>query len=469
MHKFMVLTPDAPEADLLALILADHGDVLSSSSLAEAKASIVANPADVLFVDYRILAEEGLSYLEGIGRIWQGPSAADVIVLVDSDDMRGAVDAVKAGAADYLTYPIAAADVLRVLEQLDKSRILHSELDYLKDQFWNEDALDVVKTESPAMREVFFKVRQMAGTKTTVLLTGETGTGKSLIARLIHSHSTRRDAPFVSVHCGAIPDTLIESDLFGHEKGAFTGAIRSKPGKFQQADGGTLFLDEVGTISPSMQIKLLNVLQERTIQRVGGDKTIPVDVRIIAATNDDLLGMCERGEFRKDLYYRMNVFPIEIPPLRERKKDILRFAEVFIANFNLQLVKNLRGLEPKVLEAFQRYSWPGNVRELENLVERACILEEGEFLSPRSIPQELLPGDIVAISDHVDISLPLGRARQEVVDRFERAYLTELLDTTHGRIKDAAKWAGVTPRQLHKLMARHGLKRSAFRPVEKKN
>ena len=469
MHKFTILTSDAAEAAALGAILSAHGDVASPVSVSEARTALAASPVDVLFADYRMLVDGGVSYLEGIGRVWQGPSGADVVVLVDADDVRGAVDAVRAGAADYLSRPLEVADVLRVLEQLDKSRILHSELDSIKDQFWNEDALEVVRTSSPAMREVFHKVSQMAGTRTTVLLTGETGTGKSLIARLIHSHSARKNAPFVSVHCGAIPDTLIESELFGHVKGAFTGAVRNKPGKFRQAEGGTLFLDEIGTISQSMQVKLLSALQDRMIQSVGGDEDIPVDVRVIAATNDDLLEMCERGVFRKDLYYRLNVFPIEIPPLRERQKDIMRFADVFISHFNLQLGKNIQGVEPKVLEAFQRYAWPGNVRELENLVERACILEEGDSLSPRSIPQEFFGRDRACSPDHTDISLPLGRARQEVVDRFERAYLNELLAATHGRIKDAAKWAGVTPRQLHKLMTRHNIRRSDFRAAQKRN
>ena len=467
MRKFMILTPLPDQAQQLAKSLADHGDVLALSSLAEAKASLAVNPADILFMDYGMLTENSLAYLDSISAVWQGRPEAEIVILVQPEDLRHAVDAVKAGAADYLTYPINESELQLVLERLDKNLILHTELDYFRDQFWNEEALQLVRTNSPAMREVFSKVRQMAGTKTTVLLTGETGTGKSLIAKLIHSHSTRKDAPFVSVHCGAVPDSLIESELFGHEKGAFTGAVRRKIGKFGLADGGTIFLDEVGTISQSMQIKLLNVLQERTIQRVGSDALIPVDVRIIAASNENLLELCNKGLFRKDLYYRLSVFPIEIPPLCDRKNDILSFAETFISHFNVQLGKNIRGLHPKVLDAFFRYSWPGNVRELENLIERACILEEGEVISPKSLPQEFFDHSHDTINVQADISLALGRARQNVVDRFELAYLTALLEATHGKINEAAHRAGVTPRQLHKLMTRHGLQRRTFRTPPK--
>jgi DNA-binding NtrC family response regulator len=468
MRKYMIATPDAEAHDTLEAFLAPLGEDEIFSDMAALRSALATHPVDVLFVDYGLLTEGGLSHHDGISAVWQGHPDVEIVILVGPDEIRRAVDAVKSGASDYLTYPVNPAEVQLVLERLDKNLILTSELDYLRDQFWNEEALRVVRTNSPVMREAFSKVRQMAGTKTTVLLTGETGTGKSLIAKLIHSHSVRRDAPFVSVHCGAIPDTLIESELFGHEKGAFTGAAKRKVGKFGLAEGGTLFLDEIGTISQSMQVKLLSVLQDKTIQRVGSDREIAVDVRIIAATNDSLADMCDKGFFRKDLYYRLNVFPIEIPPLRERKSDIFSFAEVFIQHFNLQLGKTIMGLHPKTLDAFQRYSWPGNVRELENLIERACILEMSDLITPGSIPQDLFAPGLGQSAARTDISLSLGRARQNVVDAFERSYLTELLEATNGRIKDAAQWAGITPRQLHKLMSRHGLQRRDFRAPGRK-
>ncbi|MBI9078797.1 MAG: sigma-54-dependent Fis family transcriptional regulator [Pseudodesulfovibrio sp.] len=467
MHHSMIVTSEDSAREALEALLSPLGSTVSLNDIASVRPTLAASPVDVIFVDFDMLTEGGASYSDGFSALCQGQAEVEIVILIQPEGMRRAVDALKAGASDYLTYPVTEAEVQGVLERLDKNLIMTTKQDYLKDQFWNEEALHVVRTDSQVMRDAFAKVRQMAGTRTTVLLTGETGTGKSLIAKLIHSHSTRKDSPFISVHCGAIPDALIESELFGHEKGAFTGAIRRKIGKFGQADGGTIFLDEIGTISQSMQVKLLNVLQERTIQRVGGDADILVDVRIISATNDSLWDLCEQGLFRKDLYYRLNVFPIEIPPLRDRKNDIFSFAEAFINHFNVQLGKSIKGLHPKVLNAFQRYDWPGNVRELENLVERACILEKGDVISAESIPNDILGPSRRCAETTTDISVALGRARQNVVDSFEKEYLSELLRATNGTIKDAAQWAGITPRQLHKLMSRHGLQRRNFRTPSK--
>jgi transcriptional regulator with GAF, ATPase, and Fis domain len=321
---------------------------------------------------------------------------------------------------------------------------------------------DVVGTSSAAMQEVFSKVRHVALTDTTVLLTGETGTGKSLIARILHNHSSRKDRQFISVHCGAIPDTLTESELFGHEKGAFTGAVRRKPGKFELAHGGTIFLDEIGTISPCVQIKLLDVVQERVFQRVGGDGDIRTDVRIIAATNEDLRQLSARGLFRKDLYYRLNVFPIHVPPLRERQEDILRLTELFIKRCNIRLMKKIRGVHPQVARGFMRYDWPGNVRELENLIERACILEDGDILGPHRFPEECFHASSPAGSGGVDTSLPIATARRLVVDGFERAYLDRLLQECCGSVTRAAERAGITTRQLRKLMVRHHVDRKKY-------
>lgn len=349
-------------------------------------------------------------------------------------------------------------------ERSYKTDILHSELDYLRDQFWREDFIEIVKTKSKAMRDVLQKVQQVSNTRTTVLLSGETGTGKTLIARLIHAHSNRKDDPFISVHCGAIPDTLVESELFGHEKGAFTGAVRRKLGKFELANMGTLFLDEIGTISSAVQVKLLDVLQERQIQRIGGETSIPLNVRVIAATNDNLNDLCAKGSFRRDLFYRLNVFPIVIPPLRERKKDILQLSSEFISRFSTQLNKNITDIEPEVMEAFLDYEWPGNVRELENIIERACILEQTSMLRPSSFPIEFFKNNLGQHPASIDASLPLGQARQTAIDIFETAYLTRLLETNKGVIKDAAKSAKITTRQLNKLMNKHKLFRQDFVP-----
>ncbi len=325
---------------------------------------------------------------------------------------------------------------------------------------------------SEPMLDVYRKVRMVAPTRTTVLLTGETGTGKSYLAKLIHRFSPRSEGPFVSVHCGALPESLIESELFGHEKGAFTGAMKTRKGKFEQADGGTIFLDEIGTITPSAQIKLLHILQEKAFERVGGEKLIPCDVRIIAATNEDPAGLCEMGKFRWDLFYRLNVFPVEVPPLRRRVEDILPLAEQFIANVRRDAGRNITGITPRAARALQEYSWPGNVRELENIIERACILEETDLIHAESLPLELLAlrpdpqSDSPAPSDTL---MPLHAARAAAIEEFERRYLFALLQSCAGSIKKSADTAGITTRQLHKLMTKHRLDKKSFRPKSPRN
>jgi len=379
--------------------------------------------------------------------------------------IREAVMAVKAGASNYLTYPINPDEVKYVTESVQESLIMQSELDYLRDQSWQADSLEFVQTESTVMKKVLDKVRSVAPTKSTVLLIGETGTGKGVLAKLIHRHSNRRDAPFISVHCGAIPDTLLESELFGHEKGSFTGAVRRKLGKFEIAKGGTIFLDEIGTITPSAQIKLLQILQDRTFQRVGGEETIEADVRIIAATNTDLKKMCDQGQFRKDLYYRLYVFPIELPPLRERAGDIPHLVEVFLKKMNKFDQKEIHDIHPQVLEAFKSYSWPGNIRELENLMERAYILETSFVLTPESFPGELFDSEAPSASVSVDACLSLAEMRGKGIEDIERHYLKELLTENRGKIKDSATAAGITTRQLHKLMKKYGIRKEEFKAL----
>jgi DNA-binding NtrC family response regulator len=334
----------------------------------------------------------------------------------------------------------------------------------LRDRFWQSDYTDLVNTKSQAMQEVFASIRSVAPTKSTVLLIGETGTGKGLIARLIHQHSNRRDAQFISVHCGAIADTLVESELFGHEKGAFTGAIRKKLGKFEIAKGGTIFLDEIGTITPSAQIKLLQVLQDGTFQRVGGEDTIQANARVIAATNMDIEKMCEDGEFRKDLYYRLNVFPVEIPPLRERKEDIPHITQVILQRLEKFNKKQIRAVDSSVMEGFMKYAWPGNVRELENLLERAYILENSSALTVESFPAEFLACEDASAAVAVDSSLPLAEVRNRGVEEIERRYLRELLASNRGRIKESAEIAGISTRQLHKLLNKYQIRKEEFKP-----
>jgi DNA-binding NtrC family response regulator len=422
---------------------------------------------EFLFIDVEVLRESMLNnnYKTSLQPFWHAYPTAQIIAMSSQAMIREAVKAVKAGAIDYLTYPINPDEVNYITQSIYESIIMESELDYLRDRFWQEDSLEIVRTRSPLMKRLFDKVRSVAPTKSTVLLSGETGTGKGVMARLIHQHSNRKDGPFISVHCGAIPDTLLESELFGHERGAFTGAVRRKLGKFEIAQGGTIFLDETGTITPSAQIKLLEILQDGTFHRVGGEETIEANVRVIAATNTDLKKMCDAGQFRRDLYYRLNVFPLDIPPLRERMEDITYIVEVILKRLKKFDLKEIHDVHPHVIDAFGRYSWPGNIRELENLMERAYILEASPILTPESFPDELFTSNPLLLKMEPDISLSLAKVRRTAIEQTERCYLKELLAAKNGRIKETAEAAGISTRQLHKLMKKYNIIKEEFKAL----
>jgi DNA-binding NtrC family response regulator len=405
-------------------------------------------------------ADDPAVALRAFRAAWPG---ARLVVMSPQAEIRSAIAYVREGASDYLTCPVVREEVQLVRDDIRRRERLSSELNYLRDSAAGTEVLGSIASRAPAMTAVLNKIRQVAPTRSTVLLTGETGTGKSFLARAIHQHSTRAERQFVSVHCGAIPDTLLESELFGHERGAFTGADRRKLGKFEIADGGTLFLDEVATITPATQVKLLNVLQERSIQRVGGEREIAVDVRILAATNVDLDRMTSAGGFRSDLYYRLNVFPIEIPPLRHRRQDIPLLVDLFLDRLRRIYVKEIDGVESSVLEGLERYGWPGNVRELENLLERAFILETSPRLTPSCFPDELFADQQSATGLPVDPSESIADARARAVAVAEREYLQRQLALHDGRIGAVADAAGITPRQLHTLMTRHGLRKEDYK------
>jgi DNA-binding NtrC family response regulator len=420
---------------------------------------------DFILIDLGLLraAAGNEGYKGALQTFWRLYPTVEIIVMSSPEMIREAVMAVKAGASNYLTYPINPDEVKYVIDSIYELVIMQSELDYLRDKFWHTEDLDVIKTRNHLMKKVFEKIRSVAPTKSTVLLIGETGTGKSLLAELIHEHSNRGGNKFISVHCGAIPDTLIESELFGHEKGAFTGAIRRRLGRFEIAKGGTIFLDEIGTITPSAQIKLLQILQDGTFQRVGGEETIEANVRIIAATNTDLKKMCDGGQFRSDLYYRLNVFPIEIPPLNERIEDIPLLVEGFLKKLNRFYSKQIYDVHPYVMEAFEKYAWPGNIRELENLLERAYILESSSMLTPDSFPSELFLSESPRSWVSLDTTISLSEARRRGIEQVEVTYLNGLLSAHKGKIESSARVAGITSRQLHKLMKKYGLRKEDFK------
>ena len=465
MTRILVITQ---EPDTEAVFQAAYPDSVSHTvaTIKEAEELSRSSHFEFAFVDVSELRslsqnDDYRACLEAFQRIVPG---ARLVVMSPIREIREAVNFVRDGARDYLTYPLLQEEIQLVREDVERRERIRSELRYLRERDLRAEELGEIKSRAEAMKAVLRKVRQVAPTRSTVLLTGETGTGKSFLAKVIHQNSTRAQRQFVSVHCGAIPDTLLESELFGHERGAFTGADRRRLGKFEIASGGTLFLDEIATITPAMQVKLLNVLQERSIQRVGGERDVEVDVRILTATNMDLTGLVEQGKFRNDLFYRLNVFPIEVPPLRDRREDIPTLIEGFLDRLCRLYQKDIKAVHPTVLNAFLTYRWPGNVRELENLLERAFILESSDVLTPENFPSEILGSDSTIQQISFAPTSSLADVRRQAVDDVERQYLKQQLEANHGRIDATAEAAGITPRQLHKLMTKYGLKKEDFRP-----
>ena len=447
---------------MVPLVRANHPDLSDCVQVDTLPAALEKHghtPFDLIFADLdQFDAQSDQAFnSETILCFKKNNPVAKLILIAPRDAIRETFHLIKAGADDYLIRPVSKHELQLVLAAC-RQEVSHTlELDYLRDRFWKSEWLDIVRSHNPAMRAVFEKIRAVAPTIATVLLLGETGTGKGLLARLTHWHSLRCGKPFIAVHCGAIPETLIESELFGHEQGAFTGAVRKKLGKFEVARQGTIFLDEIGTISPAVQIKLLQVLQDGTFSRVGGEEAMHTDARVIFATNADLEKLVADGRFRKDLYYRVKIFPIEIPPLRERIEDLPHMTDAFLQKLNQRYSKGIRGLHPAVVDAFRRYDWPGNVRELENVLERAYILERSTLLAPQSFPANMLPEEGLETNHLLLGELPLAEARQAAIEVFEQRYLRDLLSRNNGRINVSALEAQITPRQLNRLMNRYNI------------
>jgi two-component system, NtrC family, response regulator HydG len=402
---------------------------------------------DAVLMDVRMA---GMSGLEALERIKAYNPAIPVLIMTAYSSVDSAVQALKNGAYDYLIKPLDF-DVLRhALERaLDHSR-LKSENEDLRRMVPPDFELVNVIGRSRAMRELIEMVAMVAPTEATVLVTGESGTGKELIAKALHANSGRRKGPLVTVNCAALTETLLESELFGHEKGAFTGAERQRDGRFMQANKGTLFLDEIGEIAPTVQAKLLRAIQEREVQRVGSDRTVTVDVRIVAATNRDLRAQVEAGRFREDLYYRLNVVTLNVPALRERTEDIPPLAQHFLKRFAERNRKPVKGFTPQAMDLLLKHSWPGNVRELENAIERGVILAPGEFLSERELPLHL---GSAANTAPVASGNGEGIAGERLED-IERRAILATLDQTGGNKSETARILGITRATLHKKLKR---------------
>lgn len=464
MKDILVLTNRADAFSLISNVLKKFFVIKHAINVAAAEGMHIKSPFDMIIADI-VLLEQGsqTSFNFSNHPFIKANTFVQFVVLCDRENSQKASKAVKDGASGYLLYPVEEKEIQLLLPSVDRTLSRDFELDYLRDRFWKTEWLEIIRSKNSRMKIIYKNIRSVAPTIATVLLLGDTGTGKGILARLIHWHSQRSEKPFIEVHCGAIPDTLIESELFGHEKGAFTGADRKKPGKFEMAKGGTIFLDEIGTITAAAQIKLLQVLQNGTYNRIGGNSLMKSDVRIIAATNADLAELVKKGEFRKDLYYRLNIFPVEIPQLRERLEDLPFLIEIFLKNLNTKYAKGIQRLHYSVLDGFEKYDWPGNIRELENILERAYILEDSAVMMPHSFPIVTMLSFDANITDE-DAATSLAQARQHAINIFEHSYLTTLLEQSRGRINLAAQKAGITARQLSRLLNRHGLNKNDFKP-----
>jgi two-component system response regulator HydG len=367
-----------------------------------------------------------------------------------------AVEALKKGAYDYLTKPLDFDELRLAIDRAMDHSQLREENRLLREHLGNHFDRQNIIGRGSAMVDLLETVAQVAPSEATVLITGESGTGKELIAGAIHFNSTRKDGPFVKMNCAAITETLLESELFGHEKGAFTGAHRQKEGRFRQANGGSLFLDEVSEMSMGMQVKLLRALQEREITRVGGEISVNVDVRVIAATNKDLAQEIKKGNFREDLYYRLNVVTLKVPPLRERREDIPLLIQHFLNTFAKKNHKQLKGVSPQAMDRFLKYAWPGNVRELMNAVERAVVLSRSEYLDEQDLPLSINGNerseDPSVLSKDADYgNLPL--------EDVEKATILSTLESTSGNKSEAARRLGITRKTLHKKLKKYGMMR----------
>ncbi|CAI1801869.1 Transcriptional regulatory protein ZraR [Serratia fonticola] len=402
----------------------------------QALEQVRAQPFDLILSDVRMAEMDGIAALKAIKSY---NPAIPILIMTAYSNVESAVEAIKAGAYDYLTKPLDFDTLQLTLARALEHTSLKSENQDLKQRL-RFDQQNFIGRSEP-MRKLLEMIAMIAPSDATVLISGESGTGKELIARAVHANSLRKERPLVSINCAALSESLLESELFGHEKGAFTGADKRREGRFMEADQGTLFLDEIGEVSPLMQAKLLRAIQEREIQRVGGNQTLSVDVRLIAATNRDLLADVEAGRFRQDLYYRLNVVTVDSPPLRARREDIPLLAMHFLAKFAERNRKPVKGFTPLAMDMLLKYSWPGNVRELENSVERGVILLSGDFISEKELP--------LSINQCVDVQpdRQCGQAIQPL-EQVEKQAILAALEQTAGNKTEAAKQLGITRKTL---------------------
>ena len=416
-----------------------------------------------------IISELKIPYINGLELIsvvkTTYPETA-FIVMTACGSIETAVNAMKKGASDYITKPFSPEELAFIVRNVLEKQSLTDEIKILRKEVQKRYSFGNIIGKNPKMQDVYQLISDVAETDATVLICGETGTGKEIVARSIHFNSRRKDKVFVSLNCGALPETLLESELFGYEKGAFTGAIKQKIGKFEYADGGTVFLDEAGDLSMTTQIKLLRVLQEKVIERVGGNGHIPVDVRIISATNKDLEDEVAAGRFREDLYYRLNVVPVWLPPLRERKDDIPLLAKHFLAKYSHLLRKDITVISQEVLNEMMGYDWPGNVRQLENLIERAIIMAKGNSITHIDLHDNMRMRKVEPSHPVLAEFLPFKEAKERIIKDYEKGYFVNLLKKYKGNITVSSNISRVDIKTIRRKMMEYGLRKEDFKGKE---
>jgi DNA-binding NtrC family response regulator len=444
----VLVVDDEPNArGALRTLLTEEGfQVSEAADGLEALSILREQKVDVTLADVRMPRMDGLALVRAARE--EGLPGGFVMMTAFAS-VETAVEAMRAGAENFLTKPLAPSTVLVVLEKVLERRELARDADQLRARVRERFRIESIIGESAALQSIFEVVKRAAPTKATVLLLGESGTGKELVAQAVHQESPRRDKPFIKVNCAALSETLLESELFGHERGSFTGAVGRREGRFELADGGTLFLDEIGDIAPSVQVKLLRALQQREFERVGGTQTLKVDVRVVAATNRDLAAAVTTGKFREDLYYRLNVVAVTLPPLRQRKGDIPALVSHFIRHYAQSYGKHVRGLLPGTLNALLRYDWPGNVRELENVIERAVVLATTPDLTTDDLPP-VLSGPL-PVSTRPGALIPGGTMHE-----IEREAILRTLEVVDGSTSRAAEMLGISPRTIQYRLKEYG-------------
>ena len=452
--QILIVDDEASMRKMLDILLTQEGYEVQTAPNAEAAMDALnLHPFDLVLSDIRM---PGLSGIDLLRRLKAEDSQTEVVLMTAYASTESAIEAIKLGAFDYVTKPFQVDELVNIVRHALEKKALKEENVLLRVELSQQERFGEIVGGNPKMRQVYALIERIAPATSSVLIQGESGTGKELVAKAIHQRSLRNRHPFVAINCGGLPETLLESELFGHAKGAFTGAIATKKGLFDTASGGTLFLDEIGETSPAMQVKLLRALQEKRIRPVGGNEEHPVDARVLAATNQDLQRMVQEKRFREDLYYRVNGISIVMPPLRQRREDIPLLVRFFTEKYARLWSKEVPALTQEAMRALEKYAWPGNVRELENVIERAMALAQGPRIERRDLPDEVR--GFQSPSDTGGIDIPeSGFLLDDVVERIRAGYVQKALELEGGVMVKAARRLGITFRSMRYLVKKYGL------------